>query len=346
MMLPEVAEGQAVSGVRLDVRAWGIWLGVLVIAALLIRNPYYQVLVGVGILMTWPQDAEKRLLKVGEVLRFGAFALLFSVVFNALTVHSGQTVLGSIPGKIPLLSGDVTLEAAAYGASNGLTILLILLIFSRFSAAIDYAEVLRFVPTALFEMGLIVSISFTLIPNLRRTWRDIQESQALRGHRVRGMRDLPPLLVPLVVNSLERAFGLAEAMEARGYARRGTGQANFWGRFLLVGSLLGTLGLLLLNTFWTLPRWGLWGGLVLCGACLWVGLRRQKLARTYYKVGVWTWRESLMAGGMVVFLAVILMVAPQSLNFMPYPRLAWPLFDPWLACVMLVPMLPSLLETP
>ncbi len=327
----------------LDVRAWAIWLAVLLLVAFMTRNPWYQALIGLWIVLTWP-PVQPQGLSLKGVLWFGAIAVTFGMLFNALTVHVGETVILTIPGDIPLLSGHVTLEAAAFGASNGLTIALIVLIFARFSAAIDYGSILRFLPAALFEMGLIVSISFTLLPNMRRAWRDIQQTQALRGHRVRGLRDLPPLIVPLVVSGLERALVLAEAMEARGYARQHDRSAHILSRLLLNISLLGILALVVLNTFWDMERLLFIGGLAFSSGCLIFGLRTGRHTRTHFRQGHWSWNESVVTAGIILILVAFLLAAPRDLNFSPYPRLEWPTFNPWLGIATIGVVLPGLLS--
>lgn len=330
----------------LDSRAWAIWLVALVMVALLTRNPFYHALLGAWILLSWPTSTQVHAQGFGlkTMLRLGIFATIFSTLLNALTVHIGTTILWEIPGDLPLLSGPVTLEAATYGASTGLILIVILLIFARFGAAIDYASLLRYLPASLFEMGLIVSISFTLIPNLRRSWHDIQQAQALRGHRIRGVQDFAALLVPLMVNSLEKALTLAEAMESRGYARRGANASTPKSRLLLTISLLGVLLLLVLNTFTGISRPVLLIGLLACGISLWLGLKQHTTPRTRFKQGHWTWRENLLLVAMVGMMLVFLLASPQAINFDPYPRLSWPAFNPWLGLATLGAILPALLE--
>lgn len=319
-----------------DARAWAFWLLALVTVALMTRNPLYQLLLASWVLLTWRG-------RVWPLISIGSTIIGIGAIFNGLTVHIGATHLATIPGAVPLISGAITAEALAFGAMNGLTIALLILIFSRFSQAIDYASLLRQLPAALLEMGLMLSISLTLIPNMRRAWQDIQHAQALRGHRVRGVRDLPPLLVPLVVNSLERALNLAEAMEARGYARRGTPDPR--SRWLLPSSLVGSLVLIVLYTFMPMPRLLFLAGLLLCLLALWLGLSRSGVERTRLRRGQWGWRESLMTGAAVLLLAIFMSSSPQALNYQPYPALLLPTFNPWLGLATLGAMVPALLDS-
>jgi energy-coupling factor transport system permease protein len=331
----------------IDARAWLIWLAAMLFVALSTRNPFYQALLVMWVVTTWQSPKNSAtLFGLKNIAQLGAFAIFFGTVFNALTVHVGQTALWTIPGDVPILSGSVTLEAAAFGASSGFTIILLILIFTRFSLAIDYASILRLMPSALFEMGLMISISFTLIPNMRRAWRDIRHSQALRGHRIQGIRDLAPLVVPLVVNGLERALNLAEAMEARGYAHRRT-SLDRQAKFLFSISLVGLLLLVVANTFLNIERLIVVGALIGFAMSMWLGLRRLSASvhRTRFRQNHWTWRETLVTMSALSIAIAFLMATPQMLNFSTYPRLAMPPFNPWLGIATIAAVIPALLSS-
>ena len=325
----------------IDARAWLGWLIAMFVIAISVRNPLYQGLLIFWIGLTWPSETP---LKLKTVIWIGIIAMSFSGLFNALTVHSGETILLKIGGNIPLLSGNITLEAATFGALNGLTITLLIFIFARFSAAIRYTDFLRYMPTSFFEIGLIVSIAFTLIPNMRSAWRDIQQAQALRGHRVQGLRDLAPLVVPLFVSGLERALTLAEAMEARGYGYRQTQNSSQYRKFIASLSLIALCGLLILNTFTSIHQIMLWSGLALCVLGLWFGIKQTQSTRTRFHQNHWTWQDSVVAGTMIVMLAIFLTTNPQLLNYTPYPKLTLPAFNPWLGMLTMITLLPMILQ--
>jgi energy-coupling factor transport system permease protein len=63
------------------------------------------------------------------------------------------------------------------------------------------------------------------VPSLERDALGLAESVRGRGVQLEGARGYATLLSPLVAGSLERATGLAEAMEARGFGRPGTTRA-------------------------------------------------------------------------------------------------------------------------
>jgi energy-coupling factor transport system permease protein len=76
------------------------------------------------------------------------------------------------------------------------------------------------------ELALTLSIALRFVPLLGQETERLMKAQAARGADfgrgrwgfVQRIKRLLPLLIPLFITSLERAEGLAEAMEARGYA--------------------------------------------------------------------------------------------------------------------------------
>ena len=48
-------------------------------------------------------------------------------------------------------------------------------------------------------------MAITYVPETARHFQRIREAQAIRGHRLRGLRDWRPIVIPLLVGGLERA---------------------------------------------------------------------------------------------------------------------------------------------
>ena len=88
---------------------WFLWAFGLMAVALGTRNPLYLLLL-VLIVCTVREVLPKRRSGM-SIIRFALFAVPASALFNALSVHFGETVLFTIPGNLPILSGPVTLEA-------------------------------------------------------------------------------------------------------------------------------------------------------------------------------------------------------------------------------------------
>jgi len=318
----------------LDARAWLLWALAVLVTASSTRNPLYVVLVLLIAAAVELACTPRRRGGLPASFRFGAVAVPLAALFNGLTVHLGETVLFRLPGWLPLLGRPVTLEAFAYGAINGLTLTAIFSGFSTFNRVTPARDLVRLTPRAFHEAGIVLSIALTFVPQMTRSLNQIREAQAVRGHRVRGLRDWLPIFVPLLVGGLERALGLAEAMVARGYGAISDQAHSPRAQALLA---LGLLALLLgwLTTLF-LPQWrvagigGMIAGAGLIGGLLWrVG---RSVAHTTYRARRWTAREGLVVLGCAVTLAFLLALLPfvdrETLYYSPYPRLALPAFDP------------------
>ena len=143
---------------------------------------------------------------------------LFTIPFTALTSHYGTIcALLTCPPAGRLSAGPITREALLYGLAGGLALMTLLLVFAVFNVAVDQARLLRMTPGFVYQLGVVTAIAVAFVPQMVASWQAIREAQQVRGHRVRGLRDLLPLIMPLLVTALERAMQLAESMEARGF---------------------------------------------------------------------------------------------------------------------------------
>jgi energy-coupling factor transport system permease protein len=156
---------------------------------------------------------------------FGAIATGLSVfILSPFLQATGETVLWSGP-VLPVLGPlDVTWEELEVAALNGLRLTALALAFSAYALLIDHD---RLVSAASFarRSALAVALATRLVPTLERDATGLAEAVRGRGVALVGVRGHARLLSPLVAGSLERAAGLAEAMEARGYGRAASTRA-------------------------------------------------------------------------------------------------------------------------
>ena len=174
---------------RPDTRVWILWVLISALLVMLGRNPLYLVIL---LLVSQVVGGVRGIPGQGISLplwRLGAIILLFSTLFNALFVHVGTTVLFRLPSAWPLVGGPVTLEAAAYGAANGLMLLTLLSIFLTFNRVVPMGELVRLAPRAFYDLGVVVLVAMTYVPETTRHLQQIRDAQAIRGHEVRGLRD-------------------------------------------------------------------------------------------------------------------------------------------------------------
>ena len=318
-----------------DVRAWLLWALTVLVVASSARNPFYVVLLLLITMVVGATCAPARGRRgAPSSLRFAAVAVPMAALFNGLTAHLGDTVLLRLPAWLPLLGGPVTLEALAFGALNGLTLTTIFSGFAVFNQVTPVRDLVRLTPRAFHEAGVVLSIALTFVPQTTRSLARIREAQAVRGHRVRGLRDWLPVFIPLLVSGLERSMGLAEAMVARGY-----GAVSDRAQPLRTQALLA-LGLFVLLGGWLaflfLPSWkGVALGGMIVGVGIIVGVLRlagQAVPRTVYRTYRWSGRDTLVVLGCGLVLAVTLLPwswpGRATLAYTPFPRLTLPPFDP------------------
>ncbi len=336
-----------------DARAWFLWVLTTLVAVSSARNPLYVLLLAlvtslVGAVCRPADDQAGGQRMLFSPLRFAAIAIPLSALFNGLTVHVGDTPLLRLPDWLPLLGGPVTLEALVFGVQNGLVLTVIFTGFAVFNQVTPVRDLVGLAPRAFHEVGVVVSIALTYVPQTIRSLKQIRQAQAVRGHRVRGLRDWAPIVIPLLVSGLERSMGLAEAMVARGYGAVADQAQSLRASWGLVAGLLALLGgwlAFLLQPAWRQAGLGLMvggGGLIL--GVVWFAGRAVR--HTVYRPRRWTAGDSLVVLGCGLTLALVwlpLPVARDTLYYSPYPGLTLPDFDPLIGLGLLGLLTPAVL---
>ncbi len=75
---------------------------------------------------------------------------------------------------------------------------------------------LRWVGVRPARIGLVIAMALRFIPLISERADRIREAQAARGGSVRGLRGLTRTVVPLLVQTLQLAHTVSEALDARG----------------------------------------------------------------------------------------------------------------------------------
>jgi energy-coupling factor transport system permease protein len=332
---------------------WVIWLVAVLVMLSITRNPLYLLIVllcvlFVGLAMLTIKESGSEVLRPFSLWKFAIWIILLATGFNAFTSHYGETILFTVPGDLPLISGHVTLEALVYGATNGLILTGMLMSVSVLNMAMPVRELISLIPRAFFPVAVVTSIAVTYLPTTLRQLRQIREAQAVRGHQVRSLRDWLPLLMPLLVGGLEHAMQLAEAMTARGFAshKPQTGRHRIYPRLaMLLGVIFlaaGWVGQLatVRGAGWVLILFG--ASLILIG--LWFFGNQSQ--RTVYHRRRWSWQDGVILIVVAILMAIILLPVPglshASLYYEAYPRLTLPSFNPVLGLVLLGLLIPGL----
>jgi energy-coupling factor transport system permease protein len=341
--------------------SWACWLAAAMFAALSTRNSFYLLLVIAAALIVRNVINNSRKatnqgiagasgFQSAPLIRLVVTVTLVVALFKGLSYHIGQTVLFNIPDWLPVLGGPATLEGLASAGIDALQLLAVLAVFTAFSAGADYYALLRSVPAAMHGAGLITSIAITFVPQTIERWSEIREAQSLRGHRLRRVTDLLPLVMPLLAGGMERSMNLAEAMESRGFSR--SSAKRTLSPLLVQLGLASGLAVTLAGTtmFAFLPGVPLLAwlltitGIVLVGFTLWaVGAGT---TRTRYRRSVWRAQDTpltIISLGVLAVLLVFKMLAPSLLSYTPFLRVSLPSFDPITALVICALVVPALI---
>jgi biotin transport system permease protein len=75
---------------------------------------------------------------------------------------------------------------------------------------------LRWVGVRPARIGLVIAMALRFLPLISERADRIREAQAARGGSVRGLRGLTTMIVPLLVQVLQLAHTVSEALDARG----------------------------------------------------------------------------------------------------------------------------------
>jgi energy-coupling factor transport system permease protein len=220
-------------------------------AALLYESPFVNAallfaLVGVGLAAGLGRE-------VGSAVRLGLPLVALVVLVNPLVSREGLTVLIVGPALPVLGRIDVTLEALAYGGAAALRVMVVVLAFALYSAAVDPDQVLRLFRRVSWRSALTASLATRLVPVLGRDAERLSAAYELRaarpaaGTRLARVRRAAVLTRALTAGAIERALDVAATLEVRGFALRGVKRSGperrTWSRhdFAFAGAALVTL---------------------------------------------------------------------------------------------------------
>lgn len=337
---------------RLDSRAWILWAIAASVPVLIGRHPLVigEVLVIVAVVRTaWASRIA--VAGSGWLLRLGVVVLSISVIFNVLTVHAGDRVMARLPESLPVIGGVLTVNALVYGCVSALALFTLLLIGTTTGALLVWMDLFRLLPRRLAPIAVAGSVTWAFLPRTATAYRQIRETQMMRGHRVRTGRDALPLVMPLLAGGLERSLSTAEALEARGFgaslAIDGEPERASWSlRLGIAIALVALLG----GAYCVLVGFGLvgitlllsGGGLLTVALSLLGGGRIP--TRTRYHDVEWRREDTIVSGvalGVLAMTIVRMMVSPESFRFEPYPALELPVTDLPLLIALSALLLPA-----
>jgi energy-coupling factor transport system permease protein len=208
-----------------------LWAAVLSLATLLLDHPLALLTLLAAVLCAGAGAGVGGLL--ARSMRAAAIVWVPIVVVNVLVSRQGLTVFARLGDLGPFGQGDLTLEAVIFGAVIALKVMLLILITTLASLAVDPDEMLRVVRRLSFRSALTASLATRMIPVLAADAQRLAEAQRTRPlGPPRGPRGRLALLRALIGGSLDRAMDVAATLEVRGFAtaRRAPRLPRPWSR--------------------------------------------------------------------------------------------------------------------
>jgi len=209
--------------------AWWLWAVALAAAASRTQNPVplALILAVTGFVVSARRSSAPWARSYVAFLKLSLVIIVVRILFQALlsTGAQGPTVLFTLP-SLPMpegsglkLGGVVSLEAILRAFYEGLQLATILCCVGAANALGSARRLLRYVPGALYEVGVACVIALTFAPQLVTDAARVRAAHRLRGQNGTGLRSLRRLAMPVLEGALERSVDLAAAMDSRGYGR-------------------------------------------------------------------------------------------------------------------------------
>ena len=341
--------------------AWWAWALGMAVAASRTTNPLLLglVLVVVANVVVLRRTDAPWARGFRSYLWLAVVVIAVRIVFRALLGGGGgATVLVTLP-EVPLpdiveglrIGGPVTAEGMVAALYDGLRLATLLVCVGAANVLANPRRLLKALPGALYEVGTAVVVALSVAPQLVESGQRVRRARRLRGHRVRGLRDVVAVVVPVLEDAVDRSLLLAASMDARGYGRLGDVPAarRRWTAVLVVGGLCllatGTYGVLDGTTPAVMGAPALIAGsLAVLGG---LRLGGNAATRTVHRPDPWTWPEwSVVAAGAAVAATAVVAGFGDGLTLNPsVTDLSWPTL-PILPAVGVLAGLAPVLTTP
>lgn len=237
--------------------AWWAWALGMAAAASRTSNPLalIAIIIVVGVVVSARRPDTPWSRSFAFLVALGVMVIAMRLLLQILLgAASGGPVLFTLP-EVPLpellvtvrLGGPVTSGAVLLGLYDGLRLAALLACIGAASSLASPSRMLKAVPAALYEVGVVLVVALTFVPQLvSDLWR-VRQMQRLRGRPARGLHGWRSAAMPVVNGGLERSVTLAAAMDSRGYGRRADVPPRI--RRLTQGLLLGGLFGVVLGIF-------------------------------------------------------------------------------------------------
>ncbi len=205
--------------------------------------------------------------------------ILFSLTIPFLVIAnlSSQFIKG-LKGLYFLIFFILTINTLSGSFNNSLItiirLMVLMMIFSIYFQTtlpedITQSLILLHVP---YSTAFSLSLSFRFVPTMAQETEIVMNAQKSRGHRIEegGMiqqvKNLFPLLIPLLMNSIRRAYHVAEALETRAFGIEEVPNFYYPLRFkfldicfIILNAIVLGIGIYLQINLELMPNWLNWG---------------------------------------------------------------------------------------
>ena len=202
---------------------WLVWFAAGLVMTMLTSNPLYHATIALAAIVVYAAAREGRPRAFDALLVVGVLFATLTIPLNLVTGSTGPTELfplpsAALPGWLGhvQLGGAVTAESLLYAADSALALIALICLACAFNASVDHFRLLKLVPPAFAQLGIIVTVGLVLIPETIAAAAATLEARTVRGHRM-TLAAVPGLLAALLGQALERSVQRAESLEARGF---------------------------------------------------------------------------------------------------------------------------------
>ncbi|MBY8981400.1 MAG: energy-coupling factor transporter transmembrane protein EcfT [Candidatus Lokiarchaeota archaeon] len=190
----------------------------------IISNPYYLLIIFLNMCIIVILGKDIR--KVFRFIKTTLYLALVIFIINIILRNDGATVLWKSSFKIPIYGSlKITLETIMFSFIMVFQLVLVIFIFSLINVFINPDDLMKiFLKLKIpYILSLILILSVRFFPVLlddMENIKDVARSRGLeldKGNWFARIKKKITLILPLLVNSLERSIQVAEALEARAF---------------------------------------------------------------------------------------------------------------------------------
>jgi energy-coupling factor transport system permease protein len=199
---------------KLDARPKIVLVVAMFVMSILISDIVYLALLFIFVILV--AIVGKVLRSTLSLLKYTVYVAAFVFLFN-IFLTPGYNVIFSY-GIL-----TITSESVLFAASMCLRLFLAVGSFSLLAFIVHPDEALRTMSRFGYKTTTAFSLSTRMYPTIASDSRNIMDAMRARGVEfdeggmLNKARSRSPVVMPLLLNSLERSVGISEAMEARGF---------------------------------------------------------------------------------------------------------------------------------